>query len=373
MSYLFLQYYWWAVGSLLCGLLVFLMFVQGGQTLIYTLAKDDDSRSILINALGRKWEFTFTTLVVFGGTMFAAFPLFYSASFGGGYWLWMIFLFCFIIQAVSYEFRMKAGNIYGHKTFEWFLMINGTLGPFLAGVIVATFYSGAAFSLSQYHTVIWHTSLRGLEALIQPFNLVLGVTVLLLSRTLALLYFANNIRNDKISAEIKKHLWINGLLFVIFFLLFIAWLMFRDGYIVDINTAGISMVPYKYFWNLIQLPAVLIIFLSGVILVLTGIILTLFFDSIQGIWYSGTGTVLAVCALVLIAGWMNTPFYPSTSDMQSSLTIFNASSSHYTLKTMFYVSLFIPVVFAYIFYAWRAINNKPIDSDELKTKDIHKY
>lgn len=368
MSHIALQQYWWIIISLLGAILVFLLFVQGGQTLIYTLGKTNDERTLLVNALGRKWEFTFTTLVTFGGAFFASFPLFYSTSFGGAYWVWMLILFCFIFQAVAYEFRSKPNNVFGPRTFEIFLFINGALGTILLGTAVATFFTGSQFSVNVYNSSRWETPYHGLEAALNLHNLSLGLTVLFLARILSILYFMNYIQTKTIIDRCKKQLLINAVPFVLFFLIFVIWLLLRDGFASDPLTGKISIESNKYWHNLIDMPLVLILFLAGVVLVLSGITISFLKTSTKGIWYSGTGTILVVFSLFLIAGFNNTAFYPSTFDLQSSLTIKNSSSSHYTLTAMSYVSLFIPFVLVYIVYAWRAINKNQISLEELKNE-----
>ncbi len=385
-SYITLQQYWWIIVSLLGAILVFLMFVQGGQTLIYTIGKTNDERTILINLLGRKWEFTFTTLVTFGGAFFASFPLFYSTSFGGAYWVWIVILFAFIIQAVSYEYRSKAGNFLGKRTYETFLLLNGILAPLLIGTAVATFFTGSQFSVNFMNItrltgdkmpVIseWMGPAHGLEAALSLHNLTLGLAVLFLSRVLALLYFMNRIKHVEMMERVKKQLLINAIPFVFFFLTFVIWTLLSSGFAVNPETNEVFMQPYKYLHNLLQMPVVAIIFVLGVTLVLIGIIrpLTCFEKcSTKGIWGAGIGTVLTVLALFLLAGFNNTAYYPSTFDLQSSLTIQNSSSSQYTLTAMSYVSLMVPFVIAYIWIAWRSIDNKKIDMEELNN-DTHVY
>lgn len=372
LSLLILQQYWFVIVSLLGSILVFLFFVQGGQTFIFRIGKSEAERTIIVNALGRKWEFTFTTLVTFGGAFFASFPLFYATSFGGAYWVWMAILFAFVIQAVSYEFRTKASNFLGQRTYEWFLFINGLLGTFLVGVAVATFFSGSQFSLNQMNNVTWATGSHGLEAALNPFNLALGLTLFFLARVLGLLYFMKTVDNENIIMRTKKALLYNAIPFVVFFLLFAIWLMLREGFAVNPVTGEVFMEPYKYLHNLLAMPAVLVMFLSGVLAVLGGIASGLLRDRGNGIWFAGPGTVLVVFALFMLAGFNNTAFYPSTYDLQSSLTIQNASSSHYTLVAMSWVSLFVPFVLAYIIYAWRALNRKKIDEKEMK-EEHHVY
>ncbi len=380
-SILTLQQYWWIIISVLGSLLVFMMFVQGGQTLIYTLGKTDTERSMIINTLGRKWEITFTTLVTFGGAFFASFPLFYSTSFGGAYWVWMAILFAFIIQAISYEYRSKANNFLGKRTFETFLFINGALGTILIGTAVGTFFNGAMFSMNKlnitqiYDSAIsrWMTPTHGLEAVLNFHNVALGLSVFFLARVLGILYIVNSVNDDNILARSRKQMWYNAVPFLVFFLYFVIHLLLKQGFAYNPETGEVFMEPYKYFNNLIQMPLVLVTFLAGVVLVLAGIARFVFCRSLKGIWLSGAGTFLAVLALFLIAGLNNTAFYPSLYNLQQSLTIENSSSSHYTLTAMSYVSLFVPVVITYIFFVWRAINNKPIEKADLEEKDSHIY
>jgi len=385
-SYITLQHYWWIIVSLLGAILVFLMFVQGGQTLIYTIGKNNDERTILINLLGRKWEFTFTTLVTFGGAFFASFPLFYSTSFGGAYWVWIVILFAFVLQAISYEYRSKAGNFLGKRTYEIFLLLNGILAPLLIGTAVATFFTGSQFSVNFMNItqltgdkmpVIseWMGPAHGLEATLSFHNLTLGLAVLFLSRVLALLYFMNRIKHAEMMERVKKQLLINAIPFVIFFLTFVIWTLLSSGFSVNPETKEVFMQPYKYLHNLLQMPVVAIMFVLGVALVLIGIIrpLTCFEKcSTKGIWGAGIGTILTVLALFLLAGFNNTAYYPSTFDLQSSLTIQNSSSSQYTLTAMSYVSLLVPFVIVYIWIAWRAIDTKKIDIEELNN-ETHVY
>ncbi|MCF8224425.1 MAG: cytochrome d ubiquinol oxidase subunit II [Bacteroidales bacterium] len=374
LSHLALQQYWFVIVSLLGALLVFLMFVQGGQTFIFSIGKTKTQRTIIVNTLGRKWEFTFTTLVTFGGAFFASFPLFYATSFGGAYWVWMLILFAFVIQAVSYEYRSKASNFLGQKTFDVFLFTNGLVGTVLIGTAVATFFSGSQFSLNEMNSVTWETNTRGLEAALNPFNLSLGLTVFFLSRVLGLLYFMNTIEHDEIIERTKKQLFINAVPFVVFFLVFVIWLMLRDGYAVDPETGIVSLEPFKYWHNLTEMPLVFVMLLTGVLGVLGGIAWSLLKTTSNGIWFSGVGTVLVVLSFFFLAGFNNTAFYPSSYDLQSSLTIQNSSSSKFTLVTMSYVSLAVPFILAYIAYAWRSINNKKIDETEVTAgEDTHIY
>lgn len=375
-TYILLQQYWWLIISLLGALLVFLLFVQGGQTLIYTLGKDKSERTVLVNALGRKWELTFTTLVTFGGAFFASFPLFYSTSFGGAYWVWIAILFCFIIQAVSYEFRTKPNNFLGHRTFETFLFINGLLGTVLLGTAVATFFTGSLFSVNKMNLTnlanpiisSWQTPWHGLEAALDLHNLSLGLAVFFLSRILALLYFMNSVNSENIFARAKKHLLYNTIPFLVFFLTFVIWLILRDGFAVNPANGQVFMEPFKYLHNLLEMPIVLAVFLIGVLSVLWGIGKSLMADYNKGIWFTGLGTVLSVLALFLVAGYNNTAYYPSTFNLQSSLTIFNSSSSKFTLTVMSVVSLLVPFVVAYIWYVWKSMNSKQIDAEEMKSE-----
>jgi len=365
-SYSFLQGYWWVIISLLASLLVFLMFVQGGQSLIFSLPDNDARKAMMVNTLGRKWELTFTTLVTFGGAFFAAFPLFYATSFGGAYWVWVAILFSFIIQAVAYEYRSKPANLFGRKTFDIFLFINGSLGPFLIGVAVATFFTGSQFTLNEMNQVKWANSWHGLEALINGRNLALGLTLVFLARTNSLLYIINSVDDEGLSDRSINKLIINSLSFLVFFVFFMAAILFSEGYTAHPDTGNISMEKFKYLHNLIQMPVVLIIFLAGVTAVLWGIGVTIFRGCKKGIWFTGSGTILTVFALFCTVGFSNTAFYPSSFDLNSSLTIHNASSSLFTLRTMMYVSFIIPFVAAYIWYAWKSINRNKITGEELK-------
>ncbi len=366
-----LQIYWWFIVSLLGGLLVFMMFVQGGQSLIFSLGKDELKKDMLINSIGRKWELTFTTLVMFGGACFAAFPLFYATSFGGAYWVWLAILFCFIVQAVSYEYRKKPDNFLGARTYEIFLFINGSLGVILIGMAVSTFFSGSDFVLNEHNFVEWKTPFRGLEALANPYLYLLGIAMFFLSRVGGCLYLINNIADGEFIQNARKQLLINTVLFLPFFLGFLAWILTKDGFAYDANGV-VSLMPYKYAINLIEMPIVGILLLVGVVLVLVGIFQGAFTKSIRGIFAYGVGVTLAVTALFLITGLNGTAFYPSFSDLTSSLTIKNASSSHYTLGVMAYVSLLVPFVLTYIVIVWRAIDSKKITQDEIKN-DHHAY
>ena len=367
-TYIFLQHYWWFLISLLGGLLVFLLFVQGGQSLLFQLGKTETQQQELLESTGKKWELTFTTLVTFGGAFFASFPLFYSTSFGGAYWVWMLILLCFVLQAVSYEYQMRKGNLLGKKTYRVFLLINGIAGPILLGTAVGTFFNGAEFIVNKEQLsdlampVIsqWATPWHGLEAVLDIWNVCLGIAVFFLARVIALLYFINNIEDEEISRQSRKRLLPESIAFLLFFLAFLVHWLIADGFAVNPDTQEIYKQPYKYALNLFAMPYVTGIFLLGVVLVLWGIGKTLLNPSYRkGIWFSGTGTVLTVLALLLCAGWNNTAYYPSIADLQSSLTLQNSCSSPFTLKVMSFVSLLIPFVLAYIFYAWRAIDLKP--------------
>ena len=371
-SHLFLQHYWWIIISLLASFLVFLMFVQGGQSLIYSLPQNNLQKKMIVNSLGRKWEFTFTTLVTFGGAFFASFPLFYATSFGGAYWVWIAILFSFTIQAIAYEFRSKPNNVFGQKTFDLFLFLNGSLGPFLIGVAVATFFTGAMFSLNRMNQVHWATSWYGLEALLNVRNLALGFAVLFLARINGLLYIINSVDDESLIKRSVKRLITNSIPFLIFFLYFIVSLLVSKGFAVDSVTGNIIIEKFKYLHNFVEMPVVLVLFLAGVIGVLSGIGITILKKSVTGIWFSGAGTILSVFSLFLIAGFNGTSFYPSIYDLQSSLTIRNASSSLFTLKTMMYVSFIMPFVIAYIWYAWKAINRTKITEGEMNS-DGHAY
>ncbi len=370
-----LQQYWWLLVSVLGAALVFLLFVQGGQSLLYTIGKSELERTMLVNSLGRKWEFTFTTLVTFGGAFFASFPLFYSTSFGGAYWLWMLVLSTFIIQAVSYEYRNKPNNVLGKKTFEWFLFLNGFIGTVSLGVAVATMFTGGNFIHNEMNFTSWANSYHGLEAFANPINLALGLAVFFLSRTLAILYFLNSVKDTNIQLQSRKHLLINAPLFLVFFLAFMFAIWLGDGYAYNSITGEVFTEPNKYFFNMIESPVVGILFLLGVLFVLMGLFRGIFcFTKCndRAIWPVGIGAFLAVLSLFLNLGYNNTVFYPSLADMQSGLTIRSASSSQFTLTVMSYVSLLVPFVAAYIIYAWRAINNKKIDKDEMES-ETHLY
>lgn len=380
-TYILLQQYWWFLVSLLGALLVFLLFVQGGQSLLFTLGKNETQQKMIMNSTGRKWEFTFTTLVTFGGAFFASFPLFYSTSFGGAYWVWMLILLCFVLQAVSYEYQSKKGNLLGKKTYRVFLILNGVLGPLLLGTAVGTFFNGAEFmvdkeQLSEIAMPVisrWANPLHGLEAAFNPWNLLLGLAVFFLSRILALLYFINNINDAEINTRSRKQLLKETVLFLLFFLTFLIHWAIAPGFAVRPDTGEVYLEPFKYGLNLIQMPLVLATLLIGVVGVLFGIGKSLWAATWnKGIWFAGAGTVLTVLALLLCAGWNNTAYYPSLVDLQSSLTIQNSCSSPFTLKVMSFVSLLIPFVLAYIYYAWRTLDLHKIDSQEME-ESHHTY
>lgn len=379
-TYSFLQHYWWFLVSLLGALLVFLMFVQGANSLVFNLGKTEQERRMVVNSTGRKWETTFTTLVTFGGAFFASFPLFYSTSFGGAYWLWMIILFSFVVQAVSYEFQNKLGNILGVKTFQWCLVINGILGPVLVGGAVATFFNGSNFLVDKINItngmapVIsrWANYSHGLDALLDIWNVVLGLAVFFLARILGLLYIINNVADDTLRARSRKHLIYNTGAFLLLFLPFLIRTLLKDGFAYDPATGVISMESMKYLYNLLDMWYLAVVLLVGVVLLLFGIVKTVMSNTyIKGIWPAGIGVVLVVLVLLLIAGWNNTAYYPSNADLQSSLTIMNSSSSEFTLRTMSVVSLFIPIVLAYIVYVWHAMDSKKITKEEIKHEDAY--
>ena len=387
MSYEFLQHYWCFIVSLLGALLVFLLFVQGANSVARSLGQTEEGRRLVYNSTGRKWEFTFTTLVTFGGAFFASFPLFYSTSFGGAYWLWMIILFTFVLQAVSYEFQNKIGNFLGPKTFQFFLTLNGIVGPLLLGGAVATFFEGSNFIVEKDNLIDagaitpiisrWANASHGLDALLNPWVLVLGFAVVFLARVLGILYVMNNVADEAIRSRGRSRLIGAAVPFVILFVAYLVHLLLKDGYAVN-EFGFIYMEPYKYLTNFIDMWYLLIILLIGVVLVLWGIATELlrgskFFTlhsslfTFDGIWPAGIGTVLTVLALLLNSAWNHTAYYPSTADLQSSLTLANSCSSEFTLRTMFYVSLLVPFVLAYIVYCWRAIDSKKLTKEEIKT------
>ena len=373
-TYEFLQQYWWLVISLLAGLLVFLMFVQGANSLIFAIGRTEEEKMLIVNSTGRKWEFTFTTLVTFGGAFFASFPLFYSTSFGGAYWVWMLILISFVLQAVSYEFQSKPGNIFGKKVYRRFLVFNGVFGPFLIGVAVATFFNGSNFlvnkasmGLIDNNTISqWANASHGLDALLNPWNLIFGFAVMFLSRMEGALYMINNIFDKELQSRLRIQLLRDTIPFLILFLAFLGHVLLKDGY--GVSEAGvISMVPYKYALNLWQMPVVTVVFLVGVVLVLYGTIRSIISKTyFRGIWHVGIGSTLTVIALFLIVGYNNTAYYPSNADLQSSLYLGNSCSSQFTLQVMSIVSILVPFVLAYIVYAWHAIDKKSLTKDELK-------
>ena len=381
MTYDFLQHYWWFLVSLLGALLVFLLFVQGANSMVRSLGYNDEGRRLVINSTGRKWEFTFTTLVTFGGAFFASFPLFYSTSFGGAYWLWMIILFTFVLQAVSYEFQNKLGNFLGPKTFQMCLVINGLLGPLLLGGAVATFFEGSNFIVmkdnmidaASFTPIIsrWANASHGLDAVLNPWVLVFGLAVMFLARVLGTLYIINNVNDEDIRSRASVRLLGAAVPFLVFFVAYLIHLMLKDGFAYD-EAGVISIVPYKYLTNFIDMWYLLILLLIGVVLVLYAIGKTIVSKTyISGIWPAGIGVVFVVLALLVCAGWNGTAYYPSTADLQSSLTIVNSSSSEFTLTTMAIVSILIPFVLAYIVYAWWSIDKKKIEKQEIN--DYHAY
>ncbi len=367
-----LQQYWWFLISLLGALFVFMTFVQGGQTLLYTLAKTEDERDVLVNSLGRKWELTFTMLVMFGGALFAAMPLFYAVSFGGAYYVWMGILFCFIVQAVAYEYRKKPDNIYGARFYETLLYINGSLGVFLIGAAVGTLFSGANFTVNEYNLSHWTTQSYGLEALLNPFNVAFGLMLVFLARFQGALYFLNNINVPTIVERIKKVVLINFLIFLVLFLGVLATILLMDGFRYDAHTFVIRLEEMKFLHSFFHMPLLLLLLLGGVLTLLYGIFLALVKNSQKAIWFSGFGVILTVLVLFLVLGLDNSAFYPSLVDMQSSLTIQNSSGSYYTLMVMSIVSLLVPVVLLYIIFVWRSMDRSQITIDEIKS-DPHHY
>ncbi|MFA5701014.1 MAG: cytochrome d ubiquinol oxidase subunit II [Desulfuromonas sp.] len=360
-----LQQLWWFIISLVGALFIFLTFVQGGQTLLLTVPEGEDEKSLMVNSLGRKWELTFTTLVLFGGAFFASFPLFYSSSFGGAYWVWMAILFTFIIQAVSYEFRTKPNNFLGQKTFELFLFINGSVGILLLGAAIGTFFTGSAFTLNDYNFVQWGHPLRGLEAAFSLFNLSLGLFLVFLARTLGALYLSNNLDEHGLVQRLKNAAGLNFVCALPFLLYVLVRLLTMDGYAVNPADGSVFLEAHKYMYNLIEMPLNLILLVSGLVLVTAGVILNYFTASVRGIWPAGLGTVLTVLAIFFLAGYNNTAFYPSKLDLNSSLTIYNASSSHYTLAMMSYVALLVPGVLAYIIWVWRHMDREKLALGEV--------
>ena len=367
MTYEFLQQYWWFIVSLLGALLVFLLFVQGANSMIYSLGRTEEGQRKVLDSTGRKWEITFTTLVTFGGAFFASFPLFYSTSFGGAYWLWMIILFSFVLQAVSYEFQLKKGNLLGTRTYRWFLILNGIVGPLLLGGAVATFFDGSNFlvekaSLTDVGSPVisrWANASAGLDALLDVWNLVFGLAVMFLARMLGTLYIINNVDDEDIRSRGSVRLIGCTLPFLVLFLVFFVRLLLKDGYAVDAATGVVSLEPMKYLHNYLAMPLLVVLTLAGVALLLYGVVRTIVSKTyIRGIWPAGVGVVLVVLSLLLVAGYADTAYYPSNADLQCSLTIANSCSSEFTLRTMFYVSLLVPFVFAYIAYVWRVMDRK---------------
>ena len=367
MTYTFLQQYWWFIVSLLGALLVFLLFVQGANSMVYSIGRTEEGQRKVLDSTGRKWEITFTTLVTFGGAFFASFPLFYSTSFGGAYWLWMIILFSFVLQAVSYEFQLKNGNILGTRTYRWFLILNGIIGPLLLGGAVATFFDGSNFlvekaSLTDLGSPVisrWANASAGLDALLDPWNLVFGLAVMFLARMLGTLYIINNVDDEDIRSRASVRLVGSTVPFLVLFLAFLVHLLLKEGYAVDPQTGFVFMEPMKYLHNFLQMPLLLVLALVGVVLLLYGVVRTIVSKTyIRGIWPAGIGVVFVVLSLFLVAGYADTAYYPSNADLQSSLTIANSCSSEFTLRTMFYVSFLVPFVFAYIAYVWRVMDKK---------------
>ena len=378
-TYEFLQQYWWFLIALLGGLLVFLLFVQGGNALIFVAGHTEDQRQLIINSTGRKWELTFTTLVTFGGAFFASFPLFYSTSFGGAYWVWILILITFVFQAVSYEFQNKAGNLLGKNAFRWFLTLNGCLAPLLIGTAVGTFFTGSEFIVNKNAVadvgapVIsrWVGEWGGLEAVLNPFNVCFGLMVMMLTISLGALYLLNNIDNFDLSDNLRLALKHSFVIFLVTFVGVLLHILYMDGFGVD-SDGQIAMMPYKYLHNLLDMPAVLVLFLVGAVLVVAGVVLTLYKEEFnRGIWLSGPGTVFVVMAIFMIVGYNGTAYYPSTADLQSSLTLSNSCSSEFTLTAMSIVSLIIPFVVAYIAYFWYKMDRRSLTAQELKEEETY--
>ena len=379
-TYTFLQQYWWILVSLLGGLLVFLMFVQGANNLIFLLGRDETERRLIVNATGRKWELTFTTLVTFGGAFFASFPLFYSTSFGGAYWVWMLILLSFVLQAVSYEYQMKEGNIFGKRTYRTFLIFNGFVGPFLLGAAVGTFFTGSAFTVEADAMTMtdglsgspiisrWANSWHGLDALANIWNWILGLAVFFLSRMLGGMYLLDLIEDKELRPRFRRQMLRDAVPFLILFLPFVGYVLTKDGLTYDAASGLFAVESYKYLHNLFALPGVALLFVAGVFFVLVGLVRTWLFNaSVRGIWFTGTGTVMTVMALLLLAGLNQTAYYPSSADIQSSLCLANSCSSEFTLRTMAYVSLIIPFVLAYIVWAWRSLDKGGMKREEAET------
>ncbi|MDD2270687.1 MAG: cytochrome d ubiquinol oxidase subunit II [Desulfuromonadaceae bacterium] len=369
LDYSTLQQLWWLICSVVGSLFLFLTFVQGGQTLIFTTATTEEEKSLIINTMGRKWELTFTTLVLFGGALFAAFPLFYATSFGGAYWVWMLILFTFILQAVSYEYRKKPNNALGARTYEIFMFINGSVGILLIGAAVGTFFSGSRFSLTMYNSVAWGTPFHGLEAALNLFNLSFGLFLVFLARVLGAMYIVNHVDHEPLVKRARKATLINLVLALPFLLVILISLVTMDGYAVDPATGSIFIEKGKYLHNLLAMPVVLVLLLGGLVSVVYSVVATAFLGKNSGIWFGGVGTVLVGLAIFSLAGYNNTAFYPSMSDLQSSLTIYNASSSKYTLTVMSYVAIAVPFVLGYIAYVWKLMDAKKLTLAELTSED----
>jgi len=366
LSLLELQQYWWIIISILASLLVFLMFVQGGQSLIFQIAKNENEKLLLVNALGRKWELTFTTLVTFGGAFFASFPLFYSVSFGGSYWLWIIILLGFIVQAISYEYRKKSNNILGSHIFELFLTFNGISATFFLGIIVSTMFTGSAFTLDKFNLSTWQSASNGLEAFKNIQNIILGLSLFFLTRTLGAMFFLKYIDNVEILARAGKNVLFNGITFTILFVIFLVFILTKNGYTFNPETNLVYFEKYKYFNNFIEMPIILVLFLLGVITTLFGIYTGSVKHYQNSFFISGIGVILVIFSLFINLGFNNTSFYPSASNLQSSLTIINSSSSKYTLAIMSYVTLLIPFVAGYIIYVWKVLSKNKINKQELE-------
>nr|MDA8165405.1 cytochrome d ubiquinol oxidase subunit II [Desulfobacteraceae bacterium] len=364
-----LQQLWWLIASVVGSLFLFLTFVQGGQTLLFTTARTREEKDLIVNSLGRKWELTFTTLVLFGGALFAAFPLFYATSFGGAYWVWMLILFTFVLQAVSYEYRRKPDNLLGARTYEIFLLLNGSVGLLLIGAAVGTFFTGSQFSLNEYNWVTWQTPYHGLEAALNPFNLALGFFLIFLARVLGAEYLVSNIDYEPLERHARRAAWLNFLFALPFLLAVVGGLAFMQGYAVDPETGRVFLEPSKYLHNLLAMPLVALLLVGGLGAVIYSVAATRFLGACNGIWFGGIGTVLVGLSIFLIAGYNNTAFYPSAYDLQASLTIHNASSSHYTLTAMTYVALAVPFVLAYIAYVWRQMDARRLSLAELNGED----
>lgn len=364
-----LQQLWWLIVAVVGSLFVFLTFVQGGQTLILTLAKSENEKTLIINSIGRKWELTFTTLVLFGGAFYASFPLFYATSFGGAYWVWIAILFTFVVQAVSFEYRRKPNNFLGQKTYDIFMFVNGSVGILLIGAALGTFFTGSNFVLNDYNLVRWTHPLRGLEAAFSLFNVSFGLFLVFLARVLGALYLANNLAHDNLVDRLKTSSFNNLLCALPFLLYVLISLVLMDGFSVDPGTGAVTLVSGKYLQNLLDMPLVLGLLLLGLVLVVAGVVINRFSASVRGIWPGGLGTVLTCLAVFFLAGYNNTAFYPSKADLTSSLTIYNASSSHYTLTMMSYVALAVPFVLAYIAWVWRQMDSKKLTLDELVADD----